>query len=45
VLVQVTPTSTPVRGAVVSVDGGATVLGLRELVRTGLVADLRPALP
>ena len=28
-----------------SVDGGAAVLGLHELVRTGLVPDLRPALP
>jgi hypothetical protein len=45
VLVQVTPTATAVRGAVISVDEGAAVLGLRELVRTGLVPDLRPALP
>jgi hypothetical protein len=45
VLVEVTPTATAVRGAVVAVEGGATVIGLRELVRTGLVPDLRPALP
>jgi hypothetical protein len=44
-LVQVTPTGTAVRGAVVVVDGGATVIGLHELVRNGLVPDLRPALP
>ena len=45
VLVQVTPTATTIRGAVTVVDGGAAVLGLHELVRTGLVPDLRPALP
>ena len=45
VLVQVTPTGTAVRGAVVVEDAGATVIGLRELVRTGLVPDVRPALP
>jgi Family of unknown function (DUF5719) len=45
VLVQVTPSSVAVRGAVVTLDGGAAVVGLRELVRTGLVPDLRPALP
>ena len=45
VLVQVTPTATAVRGAVRVVDGGAAVIGLHELVRTGLVPDLQPALP
>ncbi len=45
VLVQVTPSRTDVRAAVVVQDGGATVLGLRDLVLTGLVPDLRPALP
>jgi len=45
VLVQVTPTGTAVRGAVVVEDAGATVVGLRELVGTGLVPDVRPALP
>ena len=44
-LVQVTPSSAAVRGAVVTVQGGAAVTGLRELVRTGLVPDIRPALP
>jgi hypothetical protein len=45
VLVQVTPSSTTLRGAVVVEDGGAAVLGLRDLVMTGLVPDVRPALP
>ncbi len=45
VLVRVTPSSSDVRGAVVTVRGGAAVTGLRDLVRTGLVPDLRPALP
>jgi hypothetical protein len=45
VLVQVTPTGTGIHGAVVVEDGGATVIGLHELVRTGLVPDVRPALP
>jgi hypothetical protein len=44
-LVQVTPRGTAVRGAVVVEDGGATVIGLRDLVRTGLVPNVRPALP
>ena len=45
VLVQVTPSGTGVRGAIVVEDGGGTVIGLHELVRTGLVPDVRPALP
>ena len=45
VLVQVTPSGTTLRGAVVVTDGGAAVLGLRDLVMTGLVPDVRPALP
>jgi hypothetical protein len=45
VLVQVTPTGTGVRGALVVEDGGAAVTGLRDLVRTGLVPAVRPALP
>jgi hypothetical protein len=45
VLVTVTPSSAPVRGAVVTTDGGTSVLGLRELVRTRLVPGLRSALP
>ncbi len=45
VLVRVTPSAAAVRGAVVTRDGGAAVVGLRELVRTGLVPDLEPALP
>jgi hypothetical protein len=45
VLVQVTPSRAAVRGAVVVQDGGAAVMGLHELVRTGLVPDIRPALP
>ena len=45
VLVQVTPTGAGVRGALVVQDGGATVIGLRQLVRTGLVPAVRPALP
>ncbi|MEO6512326.1 MAG: DUF5719 family protein [Nocardioides sp.] len=45
VLVQVTPTGAGVRAAVVVEDGGATVIGLRQLVRTGLVPAVRPALP
>jgi hypothetical protein len=45
VLVQVTPSGTAVRGALVVEDGGASVTGLHELVRTGLVPDVRPALP
>ncbi len=45
VLVQVTPSGTGVRGAVVIEDGGATVIGLHELVRTGLVPQVRPSLP
>lgn len=45
VLVQVTPTGTGVRAALLVEDGGAAVTGLRELVRTGLVPDVRPALP
>jgi hypothetical protein len=45
VLVQVTPSGTGIRGAVVIEDGGATVIGLHELVRTGLVPDVRAALP
>ena len=44
-LVQVTPVGGALRGTVVSQDGGAAVLGLHELVRTGLVPDVRPALP
>ncbi len=44
-LVQVTPVGGALRGTVVSREGGATVLGLHELVRTGLVPDVRPALP
>jgi hypothetical protein len=45
VLVQVTPSGTGVRGALVVEDGGAAVTGLRQLVRTGLVPAVRPALP
>jgi hypothetical protein len=45
VLAQVTPTGAPVRGVLVVQDQGAAVIGLHELVRTGLVPDLRPALP
>jgi hypothetical protein len=45
VLVQVTPGGTTLRGAVVVTEGGAAVLGLRDLVMTGLVPDVRPALP
>ena len=45
VLVQVTPTGSGVRGAVLVEDGGATVIGLHQLVRTGLVPNVRPALP
>ncbi len=45
VLVQVTPSGTSVLGAIVVEDGGGTVIGLHELVRTGLVPDVRPALP
>jgi len=45
VLVQVTPSGTGVRGAVVVEDGGAAVIGLHELVRTALVPNVRPALP
>jgi hypothetical protein len=45
VLVQVTPRATAVHGAVVTVGGGAAAIGLHELVRTGLVPDVRPALP
>ena len=44
-LVQVTPAGGTLRGAVVSEAEGATVLGLFDLVRTGLVPDVRPALP
>ena len=44
-LVQVTPRGGALRGVVVAQDGGATVLGLHDLVRTGLVPDVRPALP
>lgn len=44
-LVQVTPTGTTLHGAVVVEDGGATVIGLRDLVMTGLVPNVRPALP
>lgn len=43
-LVEVSP-SVAVRSSVVVVRGGATVIGLRELVRTDLVPALRPALP
>jgi hypothetical protein len=45
VLVDVAPSGTTVRGALVVEDGGASVTGLHELVRTGLVPDVRPALP
>jgi hypothetical protein len=45
VMVQVTPSGTGVRGAVVVTDGGAAVLGLRDLILTGLVPNVRPALP
>jgi hypothetical protein len=45
VLVQVSPTGSGVRGALLVEDGGAAVTGLRELVRTGLVPDVQPALP
>jgi hypothetical protein len=44
VLVEVTPT-VGVRGSVVVTKEGATVIGLRELIRTDLVPGLRPALP
>ena len=44
-LVTVNPASTSVRGTVVVVRSGATVMELDELVRRGLVPDLRPALP
>jgi hypothetical protein len=44
-LVEVTPTGTAVRGVVVVQDDGAAVVGLHELVRTGLVPHVRPALP
>ena len=45
VLAEVTPRGAAVRGTVVVQDGGAALLGLHELVRSGLVPDLRPALP
>ena len=41
VLVQVTPSGTSVLGAIVVEDGGGTVIGLHELVRTGLVPRRR----
>jgi len=44
-LVQVTPAGAALRGAVVSQAEGAAVVGLHDLVRTGLVPDVRPALP
>ena len=44
-LVQVTPAGGALRGVVVSQAGGAAVVGLHDLVRTGLVPDVRPALP
>ena len=46
VLVAVDPGGVAVSGAVLaSGDGGATVLRLRPLERSGLVADVRPGLP
>jgi hypothetical protein len=45
VLARITPTGAALRGVLVVQDEGAAVVGLHELVRTGLVPDLRPALP
>lgn len=44
-LVEVTPRRTSVAASVVSTGTGATVVPLRELVRTALVPDVRPGLP
>jgi len=49
-VVRLVPSATAVRGAVLvttggAENGGATVVGLRDLVLTGLVPDARPALP
>ncbi|WKN47567.1 DUF5719 family protein [Nocardioides sp. Arc9.136] len=41
----VTPDRTPVVGAVVAATGGAGVVRLHELVRSGLVPAVRPGLP
>jgi hypothetical protein len=45
VMVKVSPSRADVSGSVVVEDDGAAVLGLRDLVLTGLVPDVRPALP
>jgi hypothetical protein len=44
-LVVLTPERTSVRAAVLVVGDGNAVVRMRELVRTGLVPDVRPALP
>ncbi|MCY7395824.1 MAG: DUF5719 family protein [Nocardioides sp.] len=44
-LVTVVPDGIAVRGSVVVLDPGATVLGLGPLARTSEVADVRPGLP
>lgn len=45
VLVELTPTGTGVVASVLVVGSGTTVVRLRELRRTSLVGDVRPALP
>jgi hypothetical protein len=45
VLVVLTPERASVRAAVLAVGKGSTVLRMRELVRTGLVPDVRPGMP
>ena len=44
-LVRVTPRRTSVAAAVVATGAGATVVPLRELVRTAVVPSVRPGLP
>ena len=44
-LVTLTPERTSVRAAVLLTGTGTAVVPLRELVRTGLVPDVRPGVP
>ncbi|MCW2796369.1 DUF5719 family protein [Nocardioides sp.] len=45
VLLTVTPERTPIIGAVLVQGQGATVVPLRQLVRSGLIPDIRPGTP
>jgi hypothetical protein len=45
VLLTVTTNGTPIGGSVVATGDGVAVLRLRPLLRSGLVADVRPGLP